>query len=209
MIPDVVLLCSLEVIVAYMLVVYSFFFNLLVSCLGSLQLFPWAVHGSEAGKSIEHLWIHHVLCLHTWWFTLCVCARQLCGVYTALAEDIQGYAMSFGSNLGAPSLSLGDHLQSLGWHWHQPLILSHFWNYVYSLSQTEITRWMGTREACWPGLPGEKSSWTLSRRLSPAKLQKGFERVDNRFWNEEVLVDSILKSGKHWTLETVIYTCVQ
>ena len=105
MIPDVVLLCSLEVIVAYMLVVYSFFFNLLVSCLGSLQLFPWAVHGSEAGKSIEHLWIHHVLCLHTWWFTLCVCARQLCGVYTALAEDIQGYAMSFGSNLGAPSLS--------------------------------------------------------------------------------------------------------
>lgn len=145
-----------------------------------------------------------LLAAYAIWF-----ARQLCGVYSGLAEDIQGYAMSFGSNLGAPSLSLGDHLQSLGWHWHQPLILSHFWNYVYSLSQTEITRWMGTREACWPGLPGEKSSWTLSRRLSPAKLQKGFERVDNRFWNEEVLVDSILKSGKHWTLETVIYTCVQ
>ena len=33
-----------------------------------------------------------------------VSARQLCGVYAALAEDIQGYAMSLSSNLGASLL---------------------------------------------------------------------------------------------------------
>ena len=106
-------LCLVEVLVAYMLVVYSFFFNLLVSRLGSrgdfdsnhgVALSHLHPHAGENGIDRAELatspsvWIRLILVQLMLWPMQAALARQFCGIYTALAADIQGYAMPFGQN---------------------------------------------------------------------------------------------------------------